>query len=152
MEIKCIEVKFKKFDENSDVYIPEYKTSGSAGMDICAVCTNPVFIEPGKYKLINTNLTIELPDGYEAQIRSRSGLALKYGISVLNSPGTVDSDYRGEIKVLLINHGNDIFRIDNKDRIAQMIISKYEKVNLIQSETLTFTKRQKGGYGSTGKA
>lgn len=105
---------------------------------------------PEDYKLIPTNLIIELPKGYEAQIRPRSGLALKYGITVLNSPGTVDADYRGEVKVLLINHSKSPFTVNLGDRIAQMIISKYEKADFIKASVLSDTHRGEGGYGSTG--
>jgi dUTP pyrophosphatase len=109
-----------------------------------------VDIQTGQRVLIPTGLMIELPEGYEAQIRPRSGLALKYGITVLNAPGTIDADYRGEIKVLLINHGQETFTINHGERIAQMIISKHERANWEVSTSLTETKRGSGGYGSTG--
>ena len=119
-------------------------------MDIHAFLENPITLAPGDRTLIPTGLFIELPEGYEAQIRPRSGLALKYGITVLNSPGTIDADSRGEIKVLLINHGAQAFEIQSGERIAQMIIAKHETANWIQTDELSETKRGSGGYGSTG--
>ena len=110
-----------------------------------------IILKPKEYKLIPTNFIIEIPKGYEGQIRPRSGLALKFGITVLNSPGTVDADYRGEMKVLLINHSNNDFEIKYGDRIAQLIIAKYEKVNLQFDDNISETERGVGGYGSTGQ-
>ncbi len=130
--------------------LPHYQTAQSAGMDIHAFLENPVSIAPGERTLIPTGLFIELPTGYEAQIRPRSGLAYKHGITVLNSPGTIDADYRGEIKVLLINHGNQAFEIQSGERIAQMIIAKHETATWIQTDELSETERGSGGYGSTG--
>jgi dUTP pyrophosphatase len=146
----AVKVYFKKFDEESIAYIPEYQTPDSSGMDLCSSSLEPIVLMPEDYKLIPTNLIIELPKGYEAQIRPRSGLALKYGITVLNSPGTVDADYRGEVKVLLINHSKSPFTVNLGDRIAQMIISKYEKADFIKASVLSDTHRGEGGYGSTG--
>lgn len=131
--------------------LPQYQTSHSAGMDLHANLAEPVALEPGERKLIPTGLVIELPEGYEAQIRPRSGLALKHGITVLNSPGTIDADYRGEIKVLLINLGQETFEIANGERIAQMIIARHETVKWMVAEQLTETARGAGGYGSSGK-
>lgn len=145
-----MKVKFRKFDESLPVYAPEHTTSGSAGLDLCAVVSEPVTIEPAGKALIGTNLIIELPDGFEGQVRPRSGLALKYGVTVLNSPGTVDSDYRGEVKVLLINHGSEPFSVKPGDRIAQLVIARYEKSFFEQSDEISDTQRGKGGYGSTG--
>jgi dUTP pyrophosphatase len=130
--------------------LPAYETDLAAGMDLRANLESPVDIQTGKRVLIPTGLMIELPEGYEAQIRPRSGLALKYGITVLNSPGTIDADYRGEIKVLLINHGEETFTINDGERIAQMIISKHERADWEVTTSLTETKRGSGGYGSTG--
>lgn len=130
--------------------LPHYQTPQSAGMDIHAFLENPIALAPGDRTLIPTGLFIELPEGYEAQIRPRSGLALKHGITVLNSPGTIDADYRGEIKVLLINHGNQPFEIQSGERIAQMVIAKHETANWIQTDELSETERGSGGYGSTG--
>lgn len=130
--------------------LPAYETEHSAGLDLRAGIESPVSIEPGARALIGTGLFFELPDGYEAQIRPRSGLAFKHGITVLNSPGTVDADYRGEIKVLLINHGHETFTINPGDRIAQVIFAPYTQITWEQTETLSDTKRGAGGYGHTG--
>jgi dUTP pyrophosphatase len=130
--------------------LPGYETIHSAGMDLRADLETPVTLKPLERKLIPTGLHIELPEGYEAQIRPRSGLALKHGIGIVNSPGTVDADYRGEIKVLLINFSEEVFEVKTGDRIAQMIISKHEKVEWEQVEILNETSRGAGGYGHTG--
>lgn len=131
--------------------LPTYATKGSAGMDLRANLQEDVVIAPGERKLISTGLKILLPVGYEAQIRPRSGLALKKGVTVLNSPGTVDSDYIGDIGVILINHGEESFTVSNGDRIAQMVIAKHETVEFEQVESLDETERGAGGFGSTGK-
>lgn len=131
--------------------LPKYQTKGSAGMDLYAHLTETVYLQSGTQGLIPTGLHMELPEGYEAQIRPRSGLALKHGISIVNSPGTIDSDYRGEIKVILINHGSQPLEINNGDRIAQMVIAKFEQIGWEESETLEETERGAGGYGHTGK-
>lgn len=130
--------------------LPGYETIHSAGMDLRADLETPVTLKPLERKLIPTGLHIELPEGYEAQIRPRSGLALKHGIGIVNSPGTVDADYRGEIKVLLINFSEEVFEVKTGDRIAQMIISRHEKVEWEQVEILNETSRGAGGYGHTG--
>ena len=130
--------------------LPAYETIHSAGMDLRADLESPVLLNPMERKLIPTGLHIELPEGYEAQIRPRSGLAYKHGISIVNSPGTIDADYRGEIKVLLINLSAELFEINSGDRIAQMIVSKHEKVEWQQVEILNETTRGAGGYGHTG--
>ena len=130
--------------------LPAYETEASAGMDLRANLTEPVLISSMDRKLIPTGLFIELPVGFEAQVRPRSGLALKHGISILNSPGTIDSDYRGEIKILLINFSEVAFKIGNGDRIAQMIISRHEHINWEEVNILTNTIRGAGGYGHTG--
>lgn len=135
---------------NSKHPLPAYETSASAGMDLRANISEPIVLKPMERKLIPTGLYIELPLGYEAQIRPRSGLALKHGITVLNSPGTIDADYRGEIKILLINLSDSDFDINDGDRIAQMIVSKHENVLWVQVETLSETIRGAGGYGHTG--
>ena len=131
--------------------LPTYATKGSAGMDLRANLQEDVVIAPGERKLISTGLKISLPVGYEAQIRPRSGLALKKGVTVLNSPGTVDSDYIGDIGVILINHGEESFTVSNGDRIDQMVIAKHETVEFEQVESLDETERGAGGFGSTGK-
>jgi dUTP pyrophosphatase len=146
-----VKVYFKRVKTEIKNHIPEYKTAGSAGMDITSASLKVVVINPGEAKLVPTNFILEIPTGYEGQIRPRSGLALKHKITVLNSPGTIDSDYRGEVKVLLINHGSEDFEIKFGDRVAQLIISKCETAELIISKNLSGTERGSGGYGSTGK-
>ncbi|MCX6161037.1 MAG: dUTP diphosphatase [Ignavibacteriae bacterium] len=145
-----IRIKFTKYNPEEEVFIPKYATNGSAGMDLCSSSRETVDINPGEIKLVNTNLILEIPAELEGQVRPRSGLALKHGITVLNSPGTIDSDYRGEVKVLLINHGKHTFRISCGDRIAQLIIAKHERADLYVSDNLAETERGTGGYGSTG--
>ena len=145
-----MKIYYKKFDEGKEAILPVYMTNHSAGMDLCSSSRENIVLLPGESKLIPTNLIIELPIGYEAQIRPRSGLALKHSITVLNSPGTIDSDYRGEVKVLLFNHGKEPFEISFGERIAQMIISKFEKCEFVLNEKLSETDRGEGGYGSTG--
>ena len=129
---------------------PTYETSLSAGMDLRAYVEVPITLNPGERKLIKTGLHIELPEGYEAQVRSRSGLAYKKGITVLNSPGTIDADYRGDIGVILINHSNEEFVVKSGDRIAQLVISKFEKVDWETSDEINSTSRGDSGFGSTG--
>ncbi len=131
--------------------LPAYETSGSAGMDLRAFVSEEVELKPLDRKLIPTGLFLEIPEGYEAQLRPRSGLAFKHGISLPNTPATIDSDYRGEIKIALINLSNEVFIVKNGERIAQMIIAKHEKAELIQVEEINETKRGEGGFGSTGK-
>jgi dUTP pyrophosphatase len=145
-----MKINIKKYNPDIDSPLPEYKTEGSAGMDISSSSKETVTIPPGKTALIPTNIIIELPQGYEGQVRPRSGLALKFGITVLNSPGTVDSDYRGEIGVVLINHGDNDFEVKFGDRIAQLIIAKYERGEICEVTELSSSTRGEGGYGSTG--
>jgi dUTP pyrophosphatase len=135
---------------NSTNSLPAYETSGSAGMDIKANLDRPLLLHPGERALVPTGLFIELPEGYEAQIRPRSGLAIKRGITCLNTPGTIDSDYRGEIKIILINLSNEIQEINHADRIAQIIIAKTERAALNVVQQLNETKRGTGGFGHTG--
>jgi len=130
--------------------LPEYATAGSAGMDLRANLETPLSLQPLERSLVPTGLFIELPQGFEAQIRPRSGLALKQGITCLNSPGTVDSDYRGELKVILINLSDTVQGIQHGDRIAQMVIAKVERAELIQVEELAISVRGAGGFGHTG--
>ena len=139
----------KKLQKN--IILPEYKTDGSSGMDLMANVEQTVKILPGEKKIISTGIMVAIPEQYEIQIRPRSGLAAKNGISVLNTPGTIDSDYRGEIKIILINLGKDIFEIKKNDRIAQMIVCPIIKVELEEVESLPETVRGKGGFGSTDK-
>ena len=131
--------------------LPKYQTALSAGMDLHANIDQPITIQPGQREIISTGLFIELPEGYEAQIRPRSGLAFKHGLTVLNSPGTIDADYRGEIKVLLINHGQSSFDINDGERIAQMVIAEYASIQWEETTQLNDTERGEGGYGSSGK-
>src|ERR1700761_484134 len=130
--------------------LPAYETEHAAGMDLRADLEEPVRLNPLERKLIPTGLYMELPEGFEAQIRPRSGLAFKHGIGIVNSPGTIDADYRGEIKVLLVNLSAEIFEVNTGDRIAQMIVAKHEKVNWDEVEVLNETSRGVGGYGHTG--
>ncbi|HPA56241.1 MAG TPA: dUTP diphosphatase [bacterium] len=141
-----ISIKFKL--ENGAV-LPSYETGGSSGMDVRSV--EDCVIESNSWKLISTGLFPETPSGYEIQVRSRSGLAAKYGVFVLNSPGTVDSDYRGEIKIILANMGSEIFKISKGDRIAQLVVSPVTKATVISVDTISNTERGVGGFGSTGK-
>jgi dUTP pyrophosphatase len=130
--------------------LPAYETMHAAGMDLRADVEATVTLAPLERKLIPTGLHIELPEGFEAQIRPRSGLAFKFGISIVNSPGTIDADYRGEIKVLLVNLSTEVFEVNTGDRIAQMIVAKHEKVDWEEVEVLNETSRGVGGYGHTG--
>jgi len=130
--------------------LPSYETEGSAGMDIRAYIDGTIILEPGKRALIPTGLFMEIPSGYEVQIRARSGLAVKYGIGLTNGIGTIDSDYRGEIKIALINWGEEPFIVNNGDRIAQMVVCRYEKARLEPAEELSETDRGAGGFGHTG--
>ncbi len=131
--------------------LPHYATEQSAGMDLRANLEKPVILKPLERKIIPTGLYIALPDGYEAQIRPRSGLAIKHGITLVNTPGTIDADYRGEIGIIMINLSNEAFEIKDGERIAQMIINKYEKITWETVEKLDETQRGTGGFGSTGK-
>ena len=146
---KITTMKIKVF--NSSISIPKYETIHSAGMDIRAfIPDEDIEIKPRETKLIPTGLYFEIPMGHEVQIRPRSGLALKNGITILNSPGTIDADYRGEIKVILINHSSNEFIVTNEMRIAQMIVTQFTRVDLIEVSQLSETDRGEGGFGSTG--
>ena len=143
-----LKIKIKKLSDNA--VIPQYMTEYSAGMDIYACTKEEIILKPMSRKLIPTGIALSIPTGYEAQIRPRSGLAIKNGITLLNSPGTIDADYRGEIKIILINLSNDDFTINNGDRIAQMVINKTEKITFEITNNLDETNRGEGGFGSTG--
>ena len=143
-----IKVLIKRLSKTA--IIPKYETSGSSGMDISANIESVIKILPGKTSIIPTGFAVSIPSGYEIQIRPRSGLAAKNSLSVLNTPGTIDADYRGEIKVILINHGDQIFEVENGTRIAQMVVSPVKQVQLKEVENLETTNRGKGGFGSTG--
>ena len=144
-----IKVLVKKL--NQSVELPAYKTNGASGMDLMAFIKKPLNLKPHSSCLVPTGISVAFPKEFEIQIRPRSGLAAKNSISVLNTPGTIDSDYRGEIKVILYNHGNDDFLINNKDRIAQIILTPVVKMNLEETDNLPETVRGEGGFGSTGK-
>jgi dUTP pyrophosphatase len=133
------------------VPLPSYQTPGSAGLDLCAALTESIRVEPGERRLIPTGLIFEIPEGYEGQVRPRSGLALKHGISIVNSPGTIDSDFRGEVGIVLINHGRESYLVEPLSRIAQIVIARVEQVQIEEACSLTETSRGAGGYGSTGR-
>ena len=140
-----------KIINKSEHKLPEYETGASAGMDLRANISEPVILKPLARAIIKTGLFIELPVGFEAQVRPRSGLAAKHGLTVLNSPGTVDADYRGEIGVILVNLSNTDFKIENGERIAQLVIAKHERATWLEVNKLNDTARGEGGFGSTGK-
>lgn len=142
IEVKCI--------ASQGAIIPSYKTEGAAGADVCALVDEPLTIQPGTFAMIPTGLFFEIPQGYEIQVRPRSGLAAKYGITVLNTPGTIDSDYRGELKIILINLGKDAFVVNNGERIAQIIVSPVTLADFTITDSLSVTNRGEKGFGSTG--
>ena len=141
---------FKTLDNGKDLYKPEKATLGSAGFDLVAAIPDEISLKPSETLLIPCGFSLELPKSFEAQVRPRSGIALKNQVTVLNSPGTIDSDYRGEIGVILINHGKRNFDIERGMRIAQIVFQKLPEIEIIESETLSRTDRDKGGFGSTG--
>jgi dUTP pyrophosphatase len=148
-----ISIDIRQLPHAGGLPLPAYQTALAAGLDLLAAVPedDPVILAPGKYALVPTGLTIALPPGYEAQIRPRSGLAAKHGVTVLNAPGTVDADYRGEIGVLLINHGDAPFTVRRGERIAQMVIAAVVRAELVPVTTLSATDRGTGGFGSTGR-
>jgi dUTP pyrophosphatase len=146
----ALSVAIKRLDHAADLTLPAYATSDSAGMDLLAAVAAPVTLVPGERRLIPTGIAIALPAGSEAQVRPRSGLALKHGITVLNAPGTIDADYRGEVGVVLINHGDQPFVIERGSRIAQMVVAAYARVAWTVSVDLEASARGAGGFGSTG--
>ena len=144
-------VHIKRIREGfDDLPLPSYATEGAAGMDVRAAIDEPIHLEPGERASVPTGIAIALPSGLECQVRPRSGLAMRYGISMVNNPGTVDEDYRGEIRVLLINHGEDPFVIERGERIAQIVIARYERISWENVEELPESNRGTGGFGSTG--
>lgn len=149
----AITVDVQQLPHGAGLPLPAYQTAHAAGMDLLAAvpASAPVTLEPGQYAMVPTALSIALPDGYEAQVRPRSGLAAKHGVTVLNSPGTIDADYRGEIAVLLINHGSAAFTIRRGERIAQMVIAPVSQAELMLVQSLGETERGSGGFGSTGR-
>lgn len=145
-----ISISIRRLPHGADLALPAYATALSAGMDLLAAVAEPVTLEPGQRRLIPTGIAIALPAGFEAQIRPRSGLALKNGISLVNSPGTIDADYRGEIGVIVINHGDQPFTVERGTRIAQMVIARHERAVWTEVDNLDETARGSGGFGSTG--
>jgi dUTP pyrophosphatase len=148
-----VKVDIQQLPHGKGLTLPAYQSAHAAGLDLLAAVPEdaPMLLKPGKHAMIPTGLTIALPQGFEAQVRPRSGLAAKHGVTVLNSPGTVDADYRGEINVLLINHGDQPFPIRRGERIAQMVIAAVTQVELVPAASLSATERGSGGFGSTGR-
>ncbi|MBT0665789.1 dUTP diphosphatase [Geobacter pelophilus] len=149
--MKPVTVLIKRIHSQSTTPLPVYMTSHSAGMDLYAELAEDLVLSPGARMLVPTGIAVALPDGYEAQIRPRSGLALKYGITMLNSPGTIDADYRGEIGVILINHGDAPFVVSDGERIAQMVVAPVVQAKLVEVDELDETTRGSGGFGHTGR-
>jgi dUTP pyrophosphatase len=145
-----VTVPIMRLDHARDLALPDYASAGAAGIDLPAAVADDVVIAPGKRALIPTGFAIALPDGFEAQLRPRSGLAVRHGISIVNAPGTVDADYRGEVMVCLINHGEESFTVTRGARIAQMVVAPVTRVRLNEAQSLDATKRGAGGFGSTG--
>lgn len=145
-----IQVQLKRLS-HFDLPLPHYQTKDSAGVDLYAALDEPLILEKGQRALIPTGIAIQLPPSYEAQIRPRSGLAIKNGISLVNSPGTIDADYRGEIKIILINHGHEVFKVNKGERVAQMVISPVQQVDFKEVKELLESERGEGGFGSTGR-
>lgn len=145
------EVRLQQLPQGADLPLPEYQTAGSAGADLRAAVHEPVTLAPGAFQLIPTGIAIALPEGFEAQVRPRSGLAAKHGVTVLNSPGTVDADYRGQIGVLLINHGPTPYTVNRGERVAQLVIAPVSQASFTVTESLQHTDRGSAGFGSTGR-
>ena len=151
--MRKVQLLIKRISESfADISLPGYSTEGSSGMDVRAAMDESLVIPAGKVSLVPTNLSVEIPLGYEIQVRPRSGLAAKHGIGVLNSPGTIDSDYRGEIKIILFNFGNQDFIVNRGDRIAQLVIAEVILANIIETNDLNSSVRGEGGFGHTGKS
>lgn len=148
--VKTIKLFIKRNSETKDLALPAYMSDGASGMDLCAAVPREVVIEPGEIKLISTGISVLIPHGYEAQIRPRSGLALKHGITLVNTPGTVDSDYRGVISLIVTNLGKEAYSIKRGSRLAQMVIQEVVHAEVIEVETLAETVRSTGGFGHTG--
>lgn len=144
-------VKVRHLRRSEDLKLPCYMTAHAAGMDLCADIEDDLVINPGERKLVPTGLAFALPDGFEAQVRPRSGLALKHGIALVNSPGTIDPDYRGEIGVILINHGDEPFVVRRGERIAQIVFAPFVRAGLVEVDELDTTVRGEGGFGHTGR-
>ncbi len=146
-----IKLEIKRLDHGQDLPLPAYQSDLAAGLDLLAAVENPLWLEPGSQALVPTGLAMSLPAGFEAQVRPRSGLAAKHGVTVLNTPGTIDADYRGEVRVILINLGDTAFEISRGDRIAQMVIAPVLQAEIQEVEILSETSRGTGGFGSTGQ-
>lgn len=148
-----IKINIKRLSEKfNDIPLPGYATEGSSGLDVRAAVEKEIVLEPGRVALVPTGLSVEIPSGYEIQVRPRSGLAAKHSIGILNSPGTVDSDYRGEVKIIMMNFGEEKFIISRGERIAQLVVSKVYKAELIEKTELNESVRGEGGFGHTGKS
>jgi len=145
-----IEVHFTRKPGAADVPLPRYMSEHASGMDVCAAVDEPVTIAPGEVKLIPTGLTVAIPPGYEIQVRPRSGLALKHGLTVVNAPGTIDSDYRGEVGIILGNVGSEPFTVERGMRVAQLVVGSVVRADLVEKDTLEDTERSSGGFGHTG--
>ncbi|HEX5958546.1 MAG TPA: dUTP diphosphatase [Hyphomicrobiaceae bacterium] len=145
-------IKVVRLPHAAGLDLPAYQTAGAAGLDLVAAVAKPIVLRPGKRALIPTGLILELPAGFEAQVRPRSGLALKHGITVLNSPGTIDGDYRGEVQVLLVNLGETSFKVGRGERIAQLVVAHCARVSLVEADGASGTRRGTGGFGSTGSS
>ena len=148
--VKEIEVEVKTLPHFEGLSLPEYQTHGASGFDLCASCEVPISLAPGARTLVPTGLQVALPHGFELQIRPRSGLAVKHGLTLLNTPGTIDSDYRGEIKLIVINLGSELFMIERGMRMAQAVLAEALKAKLVQADNLSATNRAQGGFGHTG--
>ncbi|WP_298427162.1 dUTP diphosphatase [Rhodoblastus sp.] len=148
-----MEIRIKQLPHGEGLPLPAYQSPGAAGLDLVAAIPTdaPIVLEPGERRIIVTGLVLEIPEGFEAQVRPRSGLALKHGVTILNAPGTIDSDYRGELAAILINHGAEPFRIARGDRIAQLVFAPVVQARLVITENLSNTDRGAGGFGSTGR-
>jgi dUTP pyrophosphatase len=149
--MKSVQIHVLRCPGTEDIPLPEYQTSGSSGLDLHAVVSEPVSLEPGQVRLIPTGIRLAIPAGFEGQVRPRSGLALRHSIGLVNSPGTIDSDYRGEVGVLLINFGKEPFLIRRGDRIAQLVVARVEKIVFVETSELASSRRNEGGFGSTGQ-
>lgn len=147
-----VTLELKRLDHGRDLPLPAYQSDLAAGLDLQAAVDQPLTLAPGARALVPTGLSMALPAGYEAQVRPRSGLAAKHGITVLNTPGTIDADYRGEVKVILINLGSEPFEINRGERIAQMVVAPVLQAQIVEVETLSETERGSGGFGSTGRS
>ena len=148
--METVEIRFKRLKGCRDIPLPKYETVGSSGMDLRASISGPILLNPGEIKLIPTGLIVSIPPGYEGQVRPRSGLALKHGIGLVNAPGTIDSDYRGEIRIIMINWGKSQFIIRRGDRIAQMVICRVARADIKLVDNLDSTVRGAGGFGHSG--